>query len=128
MKVKRLIFIWCVLICGIYGLLLLSYWRLNYYFFVTLDSSRWFHFMIYSIAATIPLLILKKVRYVIASFVPLAIAMATEAFRFDVPSTTLRSQTVPADLFGIAAGVLLGLNLCTLRSSARALGDRNREP
>jgi hypothetical protein len=127
-KVKPLIFVWCVLICDIYGLILLNCWRLNYYFLAALDSSRWFHFIIYTIAATIPLVVLKKVRYVIASFVPLAIAVAAEAFRSDVSSSALRSQTVPADLFGFAAGILLGLNICTLRRSTKALGNGNREP
>jgi hypothetical protein len=61
------------------------------------------------------------------SFVPPILSIVLEALQAGFPLSLLRTQTVPADLFGIAAGMLLGLNIRTIRNAARPLSKAELE-
>lgn len=125
MKLKSIVLVWWIFVCGIFAVTLLDSSRQKFQFETTLDSSRWFHFLIYASLATVSLLAFKKWRTVLGSLIILALATIAEAFHAGIPLITLRSQTVPADLFGIAAGILLGLNIWMLRSSPKPVGNQS---
>lgn len=55
------------------------------------------------------------------SFIPLIMSIMLESLQAGLPIPVPRTQTIPADLFGVAAGILLGLNIRTIRNAARPL-------
>jgi hypothetical protein len=59
------------------------------------------------------------------SFVAPMMSIILESLQAGVPISTLRMQTIPADLFGVAAGILLGLNIRTMRNAASSPESMN---
>ena len=92
------------------------------------DSNRWAHFISYAAVATIPFAAWKRKTGILFSLLLVFLIMALEFLPIHVQGEMPHSQSIPADLFGIAAGVLLGLNLRLLRNSARSLNRSGSPP
>ena len=118
MNHNRFIFPWCFLMCAAALIpAAQNVGSLNPYF-APLDSSRWIHFLVYAVVAAYPVSKWqnKQSIYLVIAFQILSVLLEV------LPTGTrflpvLRLQTIPADLFGLAAGILLGLNIKTMRRS-----------
>ena len=121
MKINRFLYPWCLLICTIFLSSSLQSTRSAYGYIAPYDSSRWIHFLVYAAVVALPVGTWQRRESVFLSFVPPILSIVLEALQAGFPLSLLRTQTVPADLFGIAAGILLGLNIRTIRNAARPL-------
>jgi hypothetical protein len=92
-----------------------------------LDSSRWVHFLVYAAVVALPMAAWQRRRNIVLSFAAPIMSIALEASLGGIPLPQLRMQTLPADLFGISAGVLLGLNFRMMRRSARRAPNEGLE-
>lgn len=89
--------------------------------------ARWVHFLVYAAVTSIPCAAwrTKKIVLVGLSFIGLSVAcdlLLTLAAR---PGRSL--ENVFSDLFGIAAGVLFGLNLRLSRNSAKTVAGMTQD-
>jgi hypothetical protein len=121
MKVNRFPYPWCLLICTVFLSSSLQSTRSAYQYLAPYDSSRWIHFLVYAVIVALPVGTWQRKESIFLSFVPPIMSIVIEALQAGFPLSLLRTQTVPADLFGIAAGILLGLNIRTIRNAARPL-------
>lgn len=115
----RLRYFWYILAAGI--LLMSIFSGSNWIAKAAVDNNltRWVHFLAYVAFVAIPVVARRKR---ISLLLPLIIGMtgvALELLQTFRPGSTFRPQNVIADLFGICAGILLGLNLRTMRVSNR---------
>ena len=87
-------------------------------------SNHWFHFLLYSAIVAIPVTIWKRKYRFMLSLVAVLLVIALGSLQTFIPGHGNRSQNAMPDLFGVAAGVLFGLNLRKIRdprpSSGRA--------
>jgi putative effector of murein hydrolase len=90
-------------------------------------SNHWFHFLLYAAIVAIPVTIWKKKYRFMLSLVAVLLVIALGSLQTFIPGHQNRSQNALPDLFGFAAGVLLGLNLRMLRGS-RQPGARGKPP
>lgn len=124
MKNRRFFFLWCVLVIVMFFPARLP----NNSVFHGLSeyaSSRWVHFLAYALLATIPVAAWKPRVAVIASFLPAVISVLFQILHAQVSATLLAPQNLAADLFGSAAGILLGLNLRMIRNAGKTLDSRS---
>ena len=115
---NRLFYLWCVLTGGLVVISVLPARNSSYYFLALYDSNRWANFLAYALVAAIPIAAWKHRTSMCLSLIPAIISIALELWQKHVPGPIVRTQNVPADLFGIAAGILLGLNFRVMRKSA----------
>ena len=127
-KNNRLFYLWCVLVGAIITISVLPASGWIYQSIADYNSSRWVHFLTFASAAAIPVSAWKHRKNILFSFIPLLVSIALEALRAGMPGPIFRTQNVPADLFGIAAGFLLGLNIRTMHNSAKAPGSVRFDP
>ena len=127
MKVNRFLYPWCLLICAIFLSSSLQSIRSAYQYIAPYDSSRWVHFLVYALVVALPVGTWRRRESILLSFLPPILSIVLEALQAGFPLSLLRTQTVPADLFGIAAGILLGLNIRTIRNAARPLNKAELE-
>lgn len=125
---NRLFFLWCALSGGIFFVSILPGGTPLYQFIASYDANRWIHFLVYASAATIPVAAWKPKSRVLLSFVPLILGVFLELLQAHFFGSPTRGQNVPGDLFGMAAGILFGLNLRVMRKSARSLGSVRSDP
>lgn len=78
-------------------------------------SNHWFHFVFYAVLVAIPVTIWKKKYRFMLSLVAIFVVIAAGALQAFRPGRWNSSQNALPDLFGVAAGVLLGLNLRMIR-------------
>ncbi len=90
-------------------------------------SNHWFHFLLYATIVAIPVTVWKKKYRLMLSLLAVLLVIALGSVQTFVPGHTNRSQNAMPDLFGVAAGVLLGLNLRMIRDP-HALGAKNKPP
>jgi putative effector of murein hydrolase len=121
MKINRFLFPWCMLVCALFLSSSLHSARSAYEYIAPYDSSRWIHFLVYAVVVALPVGTWHRRESVFLSFVPPILSIVLEALQAGFPLSLLRTQTIPADLFGLAAGILLGLNIRTIRNAARPL-------
>ena len=116
----RLRYIWCVLAGGIllYSLLPRSSWI--YHIIAIYDSNRWVHFVVYSAVAALPVAVCRRRPKLILALLIAAVCIALELVQVYISRPIVRPQNVAADLFGLAAGILLGSNIRKLYASARS--------
>src|ERR1039457_6805215 len=116
---NRLLYFWCVLTVGVVLVSALpgSGWINS--FLAPYDSNRWAHFLLYASVATIPVDALKRRSIILLSLIPAMTGVSFELWQPYIPGTMVRPQNPSADLFGIAAGILLGLNFRMMRNSAK---------
>lgn len=121
LKSNRFLFLWCALIGGIIFVAILPGNNWIYKLIADYDSSRWLHFLAYGAVVAVPFATSKYKRGFLFAFIPPIVCIALESSHANVPGAAVRSQNIPADLFGIAAGVLLGLDLRVLSNSEKPL-------
>ena len=116
----RLRYLWCVLAGGIllYSLLPGSSWV--YRVIATYDSNRWVHFVVYSAVAALPVAVCRRWPKLILALLIAGVCIALELTQAYISSPIGRRQNVAADLFGVAAGILLGSNIRKLYASGRS--------
>jgi hypothetical protein len=116
---NRLFYLWCVLTVGIVLISILPGSSWIYHFLAAYDSNRWAHFLAYGAVAAIPVAAWKRKASILLSLIPAIISIVLGSWQAHNPVLMVRTQNVPADLFGIAAGVLLGLNIRVMRNSEK---------
>jgi hypothetical protein len=90
-------------------------------------SNHWFHFLLYAAIMAIPVTVWKRKYRFMLSLVAVLLVIALGSLQTFVPGHGNRSQNAMPDLFGVAAGVLLGLNLRMIRDP-RPLAARGKRP
>jgi hypothetical protein len=78
-------------------------------------SNHWFHFLLYTAIVAIPVTMWKTKYRFMLSLVAVLLVIALGSLQTFIPGHRDRSQNAMPDLFGVAAGVLLGLNLRMIR-------------
>ena len=124
---NRLFSLWCVLAGGILLVSTLPGSTSIYQFIAPFDANRWIHFFAYASIAAIPVAGWRSKSNVLLSFILPILSIVLELVQSHLPGSPVRGQNVPADLFGMAAGILLGWNIRTIRNSARSLGSINSD-
>lgn len=81
-------------------------------------ASDWTRFLVYAAAASIPCAAWRTKRRMLYSLLVVILSIVSEVLRALVLGPSVHPELIPADLFGIAAGVLLGLNLRHMSASA----------
>lgn len=87
---------------------------------VAFDSSRWVHFLAYALTVAIPVAVWRRRASVLFSLIPAFMNISLEYLQWHVHGPLVRPRNLSADLFGVAAGILLGLNIRTMRHSAKS--------
>lgn len=90
-------------------------------------SNHWFHFLLYAVIVTIPVTVWKNKYRFMLSLVAVLLVIALGSLQTFIPGHANRSQNALPDLFGVAAGVLLGLNLRMIREP-RSLAAGGKPP
>jgi hypothetical protein len=111
------------LIGGIFLISILRGSNWNYHSIAVWDSSRWAHFLVYVLVAAIPVAAWRYRRDVAFCLVPVMMNIAFEFLLAHIPGSVIRTQNISADLYGTAAGILLGLNIRVMRNSAKSLNN-----
>jgi hypothetical protein len=94
---------------------------------IAYDSSHWIHFVIYALVAVIPVVAWRKRANIMFSLAMPVLGATSELLQALIPGIVGRSQYGIADLFGVAAGILLGANIRMTYSSAKgAFTEDNR--
>lgn len=118
MKINRFLYLWCLLVCSIFLSSSLQSAKWAYHYLAPYDSNRWIHFIVYAVIVALPVGTWRRRKAILLSFVPPIMSIILESLQAGIPLPVLQTQTIPADLFGVAAGILLGLNIRTMRKSA----------
>jgi hypothetical protein len=117
LRKDRHLYFWSMLVCGIALIAILPDASWIYSSIAAYDSSRWAHFLEYAIVTAIPVGAWGRRSRVMISFIPIFLCIALEALHIHFSAPGLRSSNISADLFGVAAGILLGMNIRVIRSS-----------
>ena len=125
---NRLFYFWCMLISVIFLTSILPGGSSAYQVIAAYDANRWLHFLAYAAVATIPIALWKPRSNVMLAFLPPVISIALELLQAHLSGPAIRAQNAPADFFGLAAGVLLGLNIRVMRNSSRSLDHESSNP
>ena len=80
------------------------------------NSNHWLHFITYAVIATIPVVAWRRWSIILSSLVAILLVVALGSLQAFLPGHMTRPQPAMPDLFGIAAGILLGLNLRMMRT------------
>jgi len=128
MTKRRFFYLWCLLVVAIFLPSFLPVNNAVYQVIAGYDSSRWAHFLAYVSVAAIPVAAWKRRPLILLSLLPEMISVAFQISRAHASGPFLRSQNVGADLFGLAAGILLGLNLRMIRKSGRSIENVSSVP
>ena len=124
----RIPFLWCVLTSGLVLITILPDNNALHDIVTGFDSNRWAHFIAYAAVVTIPVALWRRRTSIFLSLLPAFLAIALEFLPIYVPGEMPHRQSVPADLFGVAAGILLGLNIRAMRASAKNLNRPGSPP
>jgi putative effector of murein hydrolase len=89
--------------------------------------NHWFHFLLYAAIVAIPVTMWKRKYRFMLSLVAVLLVIALGSMQTFIPGHLNRSQNAMPDLFGVAAGVLLGLNLRMIRDP-RPIAGRSKPP
>jgi hypothetical protein len=116
LKISRWFYWWIGLAIGIFALSLHGI-RWSFQLVAIYDSNRWLHFLAYAALSAVPVAAFKRVSSVILSLFPGIVLITIESLQSDPSWVIVRDLITPANLFGCAAGILLGLNL---RASIKA--------
>lgn len=113
----RWFYLWCILACLIVVIPMLHYAHVESGNLFPFDSSRWIHFLIYAAAVAVPIGLWERGLEIYLSLAPVVVAIAIDSLASGPLLRAVRPQMIPAELFGIAAGILLGLNLRLMRKA-----------
>jgi len=120
---SRLRYLWYVLMCGILLMAILPGSSRMYQVVSAFDSNRWVHFLVYGMIVAIPFVVRRRGT---GLWLPLGIVLAAiviELLQTAMPGSNLRAHNIFPDLFGVGAGILLGLNLRKIRTIAKSEGE-----
>jgi len=81
------------------------------------DANSWVHFLIYILVAAIPVAAWRRRSSVLLCLLIAVLGIFIKLLHAFIPLLMIRHQNVLADMFGVAAGILLGSNIRMLRSS-----------
>lgn len=115
--------IWCFLVLCVFIFEALPGPNWIYTSVAIYDKSRWLHFVIYAAMLTIPFSEWKNRTTILLSIIPPFITYALEYVQSSLYGPHIRYRNLSADLFGMAAGILLGLNLRVLRKSRKPVNE-----
>jgi hypothetical protein len=87
-----------------------------YHLLIPYNSNHWLHFILYAIIATIPVVAWRRWSIILSSLAAALLVVAVGSLQAFLPGHLTRPQPALPDLFGIAAGILLGLNLRAMRA------------
>jgi len=121
---SRLRYLWCVLTGAILLMPILPGSSLIYQAVAAYDANRWIHFLAYATVAAIPISSWGRRTSVLFSLAIVVIGIPLELLQ----GFTGRAQNVFADLFGFGAGILLGLNIRMMRTSAKQENNASPDP
>ena len=124
----RLRYFWYVLIFGILLMSILPGSSSIYPVVAAYDTNRWIHFLVYATVASLPTAAWKRRISILLPMAVIGLCIALEPLRTLIPGPIVRPQNVLADLFGVVAGILLGLNLRRMRTSARSENPASPDP
>jgi uncharacterized membrane protein YedE/YeeE len=124
----QLRYFWCVLTGGILLMSNLPGSSLIYQAVAAYDSNRWVHFLVYATVAVIPVVAWRRRTSVLFSLVIVALGIALELLQTHIPGLIGRPQNAFADMFGVGAGILLGLNIRMMRNSAKSGANATPDP
>lgn len=124
---RQLRFLWCVLTCGVLfsSIPFVAIW-IDQILGIN-NLNRWVHFLAYAVIAAIPVAAWRQRTSQILSlvFAMLGIAIGLlPAFQ----GALVHIHNAPAELFGVGAGILLGLNLRLMRNSAKSPNETEQNP
>ncbi len=122
----RVRYLWYVLIGGIFLMSILPGSSSIYPVVAVYDTNRWIHFLVYATVASLPTVAWKGRSSILLPMAVIGLCIALEPLRTLISGPIVRPQNVLADLFGVIAGILLGLNLRRMRTSAKS--DNNASP
>ena len=120
---NRIFYLWLLLITGIFLIAVFHDSSRMHSAAAFYDSNRWFHFLAYASVVAIPVTVSRRGTSLLFTFIPVIVCIAIESSQSSSSWTMVHTQMIPADLFGVAAGILLGLNLRTMRGSTQSLND-----
>lgn len=120
LKNNRVVYLWFLLISGIFLISILRSSTWNYHLIASFDPSRWAHFLAYLLVTAIPVAAWRFRRDVAFCLVPVMVSIALEFMQAHTPEPIVHIHNVSADMYGAAAGILLGLNLRLMRNSTKA--------
>jgi hypothetical protein len=115
-------YLWYALVAGIFSIAILPTSSTIYPLVAAFDANRWLHFLAYALVTVIPVALGRGQSRILVSFFAVATCVAVELLRSHIPALPHVDQAA-ADMFGVAAGILLGLNLRVMRHSARTMNE-----
>ena len=125
---RRLRYLWCTLMGGLVFISILpeSGWMCQ--IVGGHDLNRWVHFLAYGTMVAVPFIVWRSRTDIWLPLILVATGIALEFLQRLIPGSNVQVQNALADLFGVAAGILLGLNLRAMRASPRPANklDSNR--
>lgn len=124
----RWFYLWCILVFLILVVPILHYGHVESGALHPIDSSRWIHFLIYAAAVALPVGVWPRGPQMFLSMVPIFVAIAIDCSASDPILAAIRPQMIPAEMFGVGAGILFGLNLRVMRKARDPLRAENEKP
>jgi hypothetical protein len=121
----RMRYLWCVLTGGMLWMSIFPSSNSIVLGDSAYSLSRWVHFLVYALVAAIPFTAWRRKSTVLLSLAIAILGFAFELQRAYFPGHAVQSQNVFADMFGIAAGILLGLNIRMMRNPAKSHNQAN---
>jgi hypothetical protein len=106
-----------VLIAGILLMPMISASSVIYQPVVHFISNRWVHFLVYMSVAAIPVAAWRRKTNVLLSLVLVVLCVALKLLQGHTTVPMVRYQSFIANMFGVAAGILLGFNIRMLHAS-----------
>ncbi len=125
---KRLRIMWCLLICGV--LLLSTPYEANRldHFIGINNMNSWAHFLAYAVVSTIPVAAWKHKTDQLLSLILSLVGITLELTPVFIQGAIMRPQNASADMFGVGAGILLGLNLRMMSNSVKPINEAGQNP
>jgi hypothetical protein len=125
---NRFLFFWYVLTGGLILVTILPGVGPIHDFVSGYDSNRWARFLAYAAVATIPVAGWRQRSNILLSLVPVFVSIGIESLHGYLPGLMARTGNIPADLFGVGAGILLGSNIRVMRTSTAKLEQSGSAP
>lgn len=124
----RLLYFWCALIGGILFISILPGNSTIYPIVSAYDASRWIHFLIYATVASLPAAAWNGKIKILVPMAVISLCIALEPLQTLISSPIVRPKNVLADIFGVVAGILLGLNVRRLRTTTKSDNNTSNDP
>jgi hypothetical protein len=124
----RLCYLWCAMTSALFFISILPSGSWTYKALSIYDSNRWLHFLACATIAAIPVAAWRPRTNLLLSLVIGSLGVVPELLQQIIPGSIARPRNILADLFGVAAGVLLGLNMRVMLNPARSSREVSSSP